>query len=59
MRYAIVATKPGGIEVFNRVVLGDLVVGASEVLIRHEAICAKLILVPHNPHFAPSAKRTS
>ncbi|MDC3234730.1 quinone oxidoreductase [Candidatus Puniceispirillum sp.] len=38
MRYAIVATKPGGIEVFNKVALGDLVVGASEVLIRHEAI---------------------
>lgn len=38
MRYAIVATKPGGIEVFNKVVLGDLVVGACEVLIRHEAI---------------------
>ena len=38
MRYAIVATKPGGIEVLSKVVLGDLVVGANEVLIRHEAI---------------------
>ena len=38
MRYAIAATRPGGIEVFNKVTLGDLVVGATEVLIRHEAI---------------------
>ena len=32
------ANKPGGIEVLNKVVLGDLVVGDSEVLICHEAI---------------------
>ena len=38
MGYAIVANKPGGIEVLNKVVLGDLVVGDSEVLICHEAI---------------------
>ena len=38
MGYAIVANKPGGIEVLNKVALGDLVVGASEVLICHEAI---------------------
>ena len=38
MGYAIVANKPGGIEVLNKVVLGDLAVGDSEVLICHEAI---------------------
>ena len=38
MGYAIVANKPGGIEVLNKVLLGDLVVGDSEVLICHDAI---------------------
>ena len=38
MRYAIAASKPGGPEVFHKVMLGDLTVGDGEVLICHEAI---------------------
>ena len=38
MRYAMAAFKPGGSEVIHKITLGDLLPGADEVLIRHEAV---------------------
>ena len=38
MRYAMAAAKPGGSEVIRKITLGDLLPGAGEVLIRHEAV---------------------
>ena len=38
MRYAMASAKPGGSEVIHKITLGDLLPGADEVLIRHEAV---------------------
>ena len=38
MRYAMAAAKPGGSEVIHKIMLGDLLPGVNEVLIRHEAV---------------------
>ncbi len=38
MRYAMAAATPGGSETMRKISLGDIVPGAGEVLIRHDAI---------------------